>query len=1173
MEMDTEVTNEDDICDNIGLGCALDMFSEWKEVLNMINSLKSASDNQDVSKTEQANEKFKYILNQYKEQPHLLDPYMERMLGEILDLVKDPNSSMELRHKLFKYLFVIVNVRGYKVVVRHLPHEVSDLELVLSMLESQDEKDTLTWETRYCLLLWLSIIVMIPFHMARLDSGNQEKTVMDRLLDVCKKYLMGGDSCRIASAYLSSKLLTRSDVKEAHLKPFLDWACSSLVNEEGSWKRFGPLSSLAAILKHGKREDLLPYAPLLLSRIIDAKCRNDSYRLTRKYAMKITHRIGLTLLRTRIASWRYSRGCRQIALNLNAGDCPVKKEQTKEKITEENSTGSDDDEDFDVPPEIEDIIEELIQGLRDPDITIRWSAAKGIGRITARLSKGLGDEVVGSVLDLLNARDSDAAWHGGCLALAELGKRGLLLPSRLPEVVPRVVKALNYDEPRGYLSVGSHIRDAACYVCWAFARAYETDVVRPYVNEVSKALLIVASFDREIHCRRAASAAFQENVGRQGAFPHGIDILTAADYFAVGPRINAYLNVSYFIAQYEEYTLSMIDHLVERKIDHWDIAIRDLSSRALHKLTEKAPEYMSKIVVHQLVEKTNSIDLNARHGAIIALGEIVHALSILNISVDDVTLNAIKNLIKVYKDRNFFMGLSGELMKLAFCHLIQKCSLAKIEFDEREIIDQWQMLVDECLCHEVANVRGKAAEALPALCLQYYRRPSDGSAVGDKQTQLVTKYVGQLAANTQTIRIGFALALGSLPAFMLKGCLKSVILGLVECTKITELSAKWAESRRDAIRSLTEISSTIGVGPGDENESCRPLVRTLMECFLEGLDEYTLDSRGDVGSWVREASMTGLNTMVNLCVKEDATLLDADLVKKIMIGISQQAVERIDKMRAHAAKIFCSILYSNPKVPHIPNETELMSIFPESVCQSDIDWSSMTETFPRFVPLLNLPSFSYNVMLGFIASVGGLTESLVKHSSASLFNHLKTQPKSELERLGEVILKIFENNQHSKRLGLPILVFLDRLFSSMTFKCVLDDAQSTFASGVFNLTKVEISKKQTTAKLSASIDVFCQLIQVKGEVGKKSLKQLGLFLSHQKFKWLRQATASKVYEALTMSEGDCDIGDEDLDSAMTLLSDTEWSTKTDDELRTARNTFYALVKVTATKIPATSATQ
>lgn len=79
-----------------------------------------------------------------------------------------------------------------------------------------------------------------------------------------------------------------------------------------------------------------------------------------------------------------------------------------------------------------------------------------------------------------------------------------MLPSRLPEVVPRVVKALTYDEPRGYSSVGSHIRDAACYVCWAFARAYDKDVIKPFVNEIATALLVVTCFDREVcfelHC-------------------------------------------------------------------------------------------------------------------------------------------------------------------------------------------------------------------------------------------------------------------------------------------------------------------------------------------------------------------------------------------------------------------------------------------------------------------------------------------------------------------------------------------------------------------------------------------------------------------------------------------------------------------------------------------------
>ena len=47
-------------------------------------------------------------------------------------------------------------------------------------------------------------------------------------------------------------------------------------------------------------------------------------------------------------------------------------------------------------------------------------------------------------------------------------------------------------------SVGSHVRDAAAYVCWAFARAYESDVVAPAVHSLAPALLAVACYDREV---------------------------------------------------------------------------------------------------------------------------------------------------------------------------------------------------------------------------------------------------------------------------------------------------------------------------------------------------------------------------------------------------------------------------------------------------------------------------------------------------------------------------------------------------------------------------------------------------------------------------------------------------------------------------------------------------
>ena len=52
-------------------------------------------------------------------------------------------------------------------------------------------------------------------------------------------------------------------------------------------------------------------------------------------------------------------------------------------------------------------------------------------------------------------------------------------------MVPVILQALIFDEKRGTYSVGSHVRDAACYVCWAFARAYEPEVLKPYVKNIA----------------------------------------------------------------------------------------------------------------------------------------------------------------------------------------------------------------------------------------------------------------------------------------------------------------------------------------------------------------------------------------------------------------------------------------------------------------------------------------------------------------------------------------------------------------------------------------------------------------------------------------------------------------------------------------------------------------
>ena len=227
---------------------------------------------------------------------------------------------------------------------------------------------------------------------------------------------------------------------------------------------------------------------------------------------------------------------------------------------------------------MEYIIQYLLESLKDEDSAVRWTAAKGCGRITGRLPKDFADQIVEQLKSLFDDNETDSSWHGGCLALAELCRRGLLLPERIEFFVPVLEKALVYDINLGNHSVGAHVRDAACYVVWSFARAYQPTIMKPYVHILSTQLIVESLFDREVNCRRAASATFQECVGRQGNFPHGIEILTEADYFTLANRVNAYLNVSCFVAQFPEYFPSVTSHLADIKLKHWEPALRMLAA-------------------------------------------------------------------------------------------------------------------------------------------------------------------------------------------------------------------------------------------------------------------------------------------------------------------------------------------------------------------------------------------------------------------------------------------------------------------------------------------------------------------------------------------------------------------------------------------------------------------
>lgn len=180
-------------------------------------------------------------LDKYQEQSNLLDPALERMLGVALGRARElvlafhdrqpeaaaanaamPAADAAQLQALMGFVYTLCRLRGHKTVTRFFPHEASDLEPVLAALRAQDRGDHARWQTRYGLLLWLSMLVLVPFDIYSIDSGlatapaaavEQQTTLVGTLCKLAKPYLEDPGPTREAAAVCLASLLKRPDME------------------------------------------------------------------------------------------------------------------------------------------------------------------------------------------------------------------------------------------------------------------------------------------------------------------------------------------------------------------------------------------------------------------------------------------------------------------------------------------------------------------------------------------------------------------------------------------------------------------------------------------------------------------------------------------------------------------------------------------------------------------------------------------------------------------------------------------------------------------------------------------------------------------------------------------------------------------------------------------------
>ncbi|CCM03543.1 uncharacterized protein FIBRA_05677 [Fibroporia radiculosa] len=980
--------------------------------------------------------KMSLILNEYQEQAHLLDPFLEQLVTPVIETIKSHAKHLASTtqdkvpgpriDRIACLLYSYIKFRGYKTITRFFPHEISDLSIALDYIVSpiSPTQDPGQWPLRYSVLLWLSLICMIPFDLEQFDDHDSLGQTSAKLESLARSYLGKAGLDREGSAILLSRLYMRKDMF-ASLPVFLDWSIAALSNSNDPFPCIGSLQVLCEVVKSGSVEQVKTHLARLLQ-FFGAVTGNESLTrntLVRKLTVKLISRAALRLLPATISAARS-----RVLTSSSVADLDAQ-------------TDDSDVQDVDVPEEVETILQELFNALQDKDTVVRWSSAKGVARIAERLPPEYTEQVLDTLIGLFSIHSMAAAsiydmpslaegtWHGACLACAEMARRGLVIDERLPELIEWLCKALYFDIRKGAHSIGSNVRDAASYVLWSLARAQGVAALAPHADNLSHRLIAVALFDREIHIRRAASATFQEYVGRTSLFAHGIDILRKTDFYAVGVRRNSFLIAAPDVAEHVEYRPFLIDQLISITLRHWDPSMRQLGAQSLRAICQLDLPNLASDAAHRASQFLTGPDMTDIHGALLALTEL--AATYQNRSKDS---EAERRKIFAYLSQvplKIVESPRHELVTTAACNLIATSISIEETQLARSSVPHWRKIVDIGLKSKSDVVQEAAAMAMAAKLTSRDRLIREFGTASSPMQQSICKVLGVLDYDAHPHGLSEAVR-----------CLLYSVNRSMTPIKVT------VETRRNAYTSMSLILANIATRltyhlvPG--------MVCEIIDALQAGLTDYTSDERGDVGSWVRIACVKGLTSLAETLFSHAGNLpnladyFPASKYHDAVGGILKQGMERLDNVRREAGDCFLRLLLLPlPLTPdaeawQICGDTLMKQLFLSD--NETIGWNDGDRFFPRAVRVLGIEKYREAVLAGLVLSASTKTDSTQRPVSAGLIAYTRTLPVAaegtayDLCGLARDLLAQAKRNLGANSVVVPVLQTYNLLLEADVFE-------------------------------------------------------------------------------------------------------------------------------------------
>jgi tubulin-specific chaperone D len=1146
------------------------------------------------------------VLDRYLEQAALLDPILPRVVDALVSAVLDPTHVASVqRVPLFVALYTAGKVRGAKHLVRLLPHTPAAVISLIALLSLDSSSRNcagagpLAWQVEYVLLLWLSAAMLVPFPLLSIVTQPS----IEGLFEHAVRALSSPGKVSDGAAALLAAFLKRKDAR-IYLNKFMRMCYEQPTTAGAACRGGGTAVALAKIFKTGRREELATYVPPLMCSIDNLVDVTQTGGLVLK--VKLSQRMALVYLKERVSAWRYDRGSRSLfgqqqEMHLSTKLTPSP--SMSSAADGDNASGDFAQEEvLDVAQEeiVEQAIETLLRGLEHRDTVVRWSSAKGVGRVAARLPREHAEDVVQAVINLFTSPSftrADSAWHGGCLALAELARRGLILPGTPHfQALFRVVQtASSFDMRRGAHSVGAHVRDAACYVVWALSRAYAKAEVAPHASVITQSMLPIALLDREVNCRRAASAALQESVGRlsQEVIADGINLVTAVDYFSLGDRVASYTKIAPTVASLAggAYLDCILTELWVGKLVHWDASIRILASRAIAALV---PLDAGNVLVGTVLPRLLQVvvergDALHRHGALLGLSELTLALGA-RISRD--VRDEIRHIPTILDKRGYFRGRVGDCMRVATCRLIECCACTDIGIYSATGPGR---VAAERVFAILETTLGSAKEELSSAAVAAYTMLYHKTVAEDIswRAEVCVRVCAGVADDSSVVELqrGFALA---------AGCLGTDLSNRSVYERLTRALGESpdVEVRRNAAVSIGRLVPV--------PEPC--VVLDLIPVLVQAMRDYTVSDRGDVGSWVREAAMTSFASVVSksfsasreaggnsVNVSLDLACLDG------ICGLVRQSCERINRTRQVAVTSLgillrcfgCKQALSPLYASILPNCATALEALRLALLGNDGTDNGNGETFAMFTDsnwlyrsarkLLGVNETWNAALTGIVASCGGVagcdsvSGERARWAEDCILEHLLTLSRGNdfagVLKVGDALLGILAGDQRDDRLVVPVMTALEYLVCRGAF-IAPDGCADGGRFHVRAAAAVRSSWKgrlRDVPRMTAAVNVLCELAMALPSshcsspsppaARKESIEALVVVLGGSVPR-LRRLAAESLYVVL-VDHPESDAAS--FRTSLDILADTSWEILSVVEARQTRNALCATLGVDSPK--------